>query len=376
MKNHEGSKREQTRSRLTGTEEGGWTVTENHVGEVLRRAREDKGISLKDVSKDLKIRYPLLDDLEQGRFDQLPGQTSAVGFVKLYIRYLGLSNEQELVAKFLSQMKPQESRLYYEPPAVDSRNRPGPLLVIGSLLVFAACFVGYEKYWAERPLLTLEEIRQSVFQAVEGVGISKPEEAEKPATPNRKVVAEKVVTAPPPPASQSVEEKKNLTRLETSSTNPTSRPPEEKPAVKPPEPPPPAKVEKPPVVVERSIETIPAATSKKTVEVMPPPPEEEDDSHPNKPSFDSSGSSALVATEKVWIQIKNSQKQIIKELVLKEGEVFPLTEEYAYLTVGNAGGLQVRQGGKDSTLLGPKGKVLRNMDISSAAIQKKVAASP
>jgi len=65
-------------------------------GERLRKEREQKGISLEDISLETKIGTRLLRALEEEHFDQLPGGIFNKGFVRAYARHLGLDEEQTI----------------------------------------------------------------------------------------------------------------------------------------------------------------------------------------------------------------------------------------------------------------------------------------
>lgn len=69
--------------------EHGEAQTEN-VGAFLREARETTGRSVADVAASLRIRAKFLRSIEDGRYEDLPGQTYAVGFIRSYADFLGL----------------------------------------------------------------------------------------------------------------------------------------------------------------------------------------------------------------------------------------------------------------------------------------------
>jgi cytoskeleton protein RodZ len=70
-------------------------------GERLKKEREQKGISLEDISLETKIGTRLLRALEEEHFDQLPGGIFNKGFVRAYARHLGLDEEQT-IADYMS----------------------------------------------------------------------------------------------------------------------------------------------------------------------------------------------------------------------------------------------------------------------------------
>lgn len=62
-------------------------------GPWLKQERERRGIQLEDISQTTKIRLPYLLAIEQEQFDQLPGGIIGRGFVRAYIKCIGLSEE-------------------------------------------------------------------------------------------------------------------------------------------------------------------------------------------------------------------------------------------------------------------------------------------
>ena len=63
------------------------------LGEVLRTAREAKGVDLPRVERDTKIRERYLSALEGGDYRELPGAVYTKGFLRNYGAYLGLDPE-------------------------------------------------------------------------------------------------------------------------------------------------------------------------------------------------------------------------------------------------------------------------------------------
>ncbi len=63
------------------------------IGNFLRESREERGISLVEVEKDLKIRKKYLQALEEGNVDAIPGKTYIIGYLRNYSKYLGIDEE-------------------------------------------------------------------------------------------------------------------------------------------------------------------------------------------------------------------------------------------------------------------------------------------
>ena len=73
---------------------------EHRFGELLRREREQRGITLDWISASTKVTVRSLLALEAERFDQLPGGILSKGIVRGYVRCLGL-DENEWTRRYL-----------------------------------------------------------------------------------------------------------------------------------------------------------------------------------------------------------------------------------------------------------------------------------
>ena len=69
------------------------------LGDLLRKAREDKGLDVREAAEALKISADFMRALESDRYDMLPGETFARGYLKGCSRLLGL-DEQDVLARF------------------------------------------------------------------------------------------------------------------------------------------------------------------------------------------------------------------------------------------------------------------------------------
>lgn len=64
------------------------------IGATLKKAREEREISLAEVEEAIKIKRFYLEALEKEEFEELPGLVYAVGFLKNYARYLKLESSE------------------------------------------------------------------------------------------------------------------------------------------------------------------------------------------------------------------------------------------------------------------------------------------
>ncbi|EPG75017.1 DNA-binding helix-turn-helix protein [Leptospira fainei serovar Hurstbridge str. BUT 6] len=65
-------------------------MNQKRVGQILREAREEKKLTVKDVSKDTNISVKYILALETEDYAQFPGETFTIGFLKNYGSYLKL----------------------------------------------------------------------------------------------------------------------------------------------------------------------------------------------------------------------------------------------------------------------------------------------
>jgi cytoskeletal protein RodZ len=120
-------------------------------GNWLRRERELRQVSLRDISDETKISIRYLEALEEDRFDILPGSVFAKGFLRQYARYVGLDGD-EVVNSYLAAQsghRPEDSGTGVH--NMRRRRREwltGALLAIGLLALLAA--VAALAYYAER----------------------------------------------------------------------------------------------------------------------------------------------------------------------------------------------------------------------------------
>ena len=126
------------------------------IGTELRAERQRRQLSIIDVSTTLRIQQSHLSALEEGRTDDLPGPTYAIGFLRTYAEFLGLDGE-EIIRQYKREetLTPGARRLIFPEPVEEAR-RPGLTLALISLIVAGAVYGGW--IFLERRGLLLIEI--------------------------------------------------------------------------------------------------------------------------------------------------------------------------------------------------------------------------
>jgi cytoskeletal protein RodZ len=74
-------------------------MTEKTIGEQLRTAREKMHLSVEEVAEALHIRSAYLKSIEEDNLNELPSQTQARGFIRLYASQVGLDPRELLKEK-------------------------------------------------------------------------------------------------------------------------------------------------------------------------------------------------------------------------------------------------------------------------------------
>lgn len=60
------------------------------ISNILKKTRESKNLTLKNVAEEIKIRTTFLRHIEENQFEKLPGNVYAIGFTRTYSSFLGL----------------------------------------------------------------------------------------------------------------------------------------------------------------------------------------------------------------------------------------------------------------------------------------------
>jgi len=113
------------------------------LGEKLRQAREERGISISEVAEQTRISPHYLDSIENDDYRTLPGGIFNKGFVKSYAKYVGV-DEQEALQDYSRIISQQEGTADDEPktykPEVLTDDRTSGLTI--STFIFAAIILG------------------------------------------------------------------------------------------------------------------------------------------------------------------------------------------------------------------------------------------
>ncbi|MBM4464909.1 MAG: helix-turn-helix domain-containing protein [Chloroflexi bacterium] len=126
------------------------------LGQLLREARQQKGVSLEEVEEATRIRQKFLQALEEGNFAALPAEAYVKGFLRTYAMYLELDPD-EVMALYQGREDEGKAALrqpgFFQPMDL-SMAAPSwltPDLVIGGLLIVALLAFGSWAAWHYLP---------------------------------------------------------------------------------------------------------------------------------------------------------------------------------------------------------------------------------
>lgn len=97
----------------------------SNLGQLLRKARMERGLSLDDLQESTKIRKRYLEAIEDGNFDVLPGNFYARAFIKQYSEAVGLDPD-ELLKLYSAEIPAVEPEPAAEPIRMKRRSVASP----------------------------------------------------------------------------------------------------------------------------------------------------------------------------------------------------------------------------------------------------------
>ena len=104
------------------------------LGHYLKKERAKKNISLRDVSKNTRVREHLLEAIEADRYDLLPSPTFVKGFLQSYAKYVGL-DPNEVVLRFQNILKGPPKEELSPPPEEKISQKTRPFWIIGGAVL-------------------------------------------------------------------------------------------------------------------------------------------------------------------------------------------------------------------------------------------------
>ncbi len=286
------------------------------LGRYLRRERELRKISLRELSKNTRVREHLLKAIEEDRQDLLPSPTFVKGFLNAYAKYVGL-DANEIILRYQRGLTGTPENVPDATPEKEPGQDGKPRRAVGAWIMGGVVVAGLIVYYF-------------LFLQPSGPRI----EPLPPPAAEKAVVQEVQI---PPPAPPQIAE------------------PSSSQKVVPPAPPQiavttPSTLQAP---VTPAIPAKPATPAKQA-----PAPAAPQIAATILPQKGRPISLQLKAVELTWISVK-ADNQAEREMMLRPGETIPLEAvNQMSVLVGNAGGLDVVYNGKPLQRFGNSGDVV------------------
>ncbi len=119
------------------------------IGRRLRAARIDRGLDLEHIAAQLHLKPSLIDALEAGRYDALPGPVFVAGYIRNYARQVGLDPEP-LGAAYLSSAKQTEPDRVWSQARATRRDGSGFLIRLMTVVLVAGLAYLFAQWWQNR----------------------------------------------------------------------------------------------------------------------------------------------------------------------------------------------------------------------------------
>ncbi|MCR9257991.1 MAG: DUF4115 domain-containing protein [Alphaproteobacteria bacterium] len=385
------------------------------VGAILARARREVDVDVAVIAHQLAIKARHIEAIEEGRFEDLPGRTYAVGYVRAYAKFLGFDGEWA-VNRFRREAEGLDAapKLEFKSPLPESR-LPGGAIMFLSVLLSVFAYGGW--YYLSSTDQTIADLVPEVPERLavlvdsdDGIDAAVTAPAETPATEAAEGVAVAPVPVAPVPvgsvpvgsvpvapvpvdpetvtpvvvardapvdqadadqaaleaevggtaASQAIaaispnDEPPIPTQTPEARLSTASEPPASVPAV---EAAPTATVP----ATETQVAALPAAPP-----AIPTAPAVSDDLAPINRVV-------LKARDEVWIQVREGETAVVTR-IMKSGDVYRVpNRDGLTLLTGSAGALDVIVDGTLVPALGPLGAVRRDISLDPASLLARQA---
>ena len=232
--------------------------------EELREARTRGGYSVADAAHVLRIQEHYLEALEEGRFDQIPGTTYTIGFLRSYSGFLGLDPDEIVDAYKREQgLDKSEQRLAFPSPT-DSSPKPKFWLIL-LVLVLAGLAYGGWQYQSTGGQIATDLVDDVSTRLTEAVGLGETVATEETAAASQTVTAAADTTPAAEPAAETAAATAEAVVAEDATPAPAE--PASTAAVEPP-PAPPAVRQEEPVTVDPA-PAAPEATDVASADLIP-----------------------------------------------------------------------------------------------------------
>lgn len=299
-----------------------------NVLEILRATRLSKKISPTQVASHLNIQKEYLHAIEEGDLTRLPERVYVLGYVRMYANYLGLDAKEITTEYKKTVLRTPEAYHYEVLKPLPEGGVPKGSIIIASLGLLAAVYFGWQYIsdTGNQPLVNKKQIASEDEDLLSSLDTMKTKDS---------------------PIDLGVEDD---SLEEEDELNPTEE--ENKDA---------ALTQNGAFVNPQNagaatasvggVNATPAQASTRNASVV----------NPKKIK--------ITAMERAWVEVRDTEGEILYSGIMKKGEVFePKEIENLLFSTGNAGGVVFEIGAQKIEAIGKTGQVIRRVPLATDAL--------
>lgn len=305
------------------------------VGNRLRILRKQQGLTLEEVSEQLKINRRFVDCLERGQFQEMPGLAYVIGFARTYADFLQADTRAIVEDLKTEASDSNKAGLSFPDPVGEASTARGPVLIAAAVLAVIVWGIWY--FYVSAP--------------PEGRGID--------FLPDR--LEQYLSSADQAEAPGFVDESGDVTAAELENRLPDESAAEAADDT--------ASIANQPEITVAALE-VDAATSPDTVTTIEPEdPEELGNTELSAQDVAAVGHSFVLTTES-WIEIVDARGETALVDLLEDGTVVLLDDyEGGLMTMGNAGAVDLYLDGARIAPMGAPGEVIHDFPLSAQSLE-------
>lgn len=339
------------------------------IGGVLREARLGYGRQLNEIGSVLRIRPPYLQAIEEGRYEELPGSTYAIGFIRTYAEYLGLDGA-EMVRRFKQESEGLELRhnLSFPMPLTERSVPGGTILLLAFIL--AICGYGMWYYFSSNERTRPERVSavpaRLLAPSSAAVGSAPGAAPAESAHPNDAAAAAPSWPGPAPASAPSPSPAPPISPPLSAPPALAAAPPPISAAPLAAEPAPAAPVPAPPAIAlaPRAAAPAPPAPAASVASLPAPADAGIPQGDPAQTFGVTHGPARIVirAISDTWVQVREGEKTQIFARLMRPGDIYRVPEKPGLaMSIGNAAGLEITVDGRLIPPLGGVGVVRKSV---------------
>ena len=318
---------------MTVIEQHTSAATLKEVGAELAEARAAQNHSVADVCASLRIVPNYIEAIERGDIEALPAATYAIGYVRSYAGFVGLDADA-MCLRLRESLSEEQVRPEYEfiENKMASRSGAGRMALIAVTLMM----VGYGGWYAIDTGLLGPESEPVPASTVETVLLDIPAEEEPGADAD---VAEDTTDTATGAVEGTTEVDQQDSVIQPESNDET------------------ATEVAPTPEISAQVANVDTADDENRVDAPQPGQAVAHNRNPN-------AEMVIKALATSWVEISRPDGSIVSSWLMREGDEYIVPgDQDIYLTVGNAGGLEVEIEGRDPKKLGEWGETVSELPL-------------